>query len=114
MANLQITPVKGEINTLTKFKAVASSTAGMEFKLPRTSDEYVVILVQNTDSDNAHTFTVKAPTNGSYCAAGSDETVSLNGGELAMFRFESARFANNDGTVVCVADNAKVTVAVIY
>ncbi len=114
MANLQINPVKGEINTLIKFKAVASSTEGMEFKLPRTSDEYVVILAENTDSANAHTFTVKAPANGSYCAAGSDETVSLTAGETVMFRFESARFANNDGTVVCVADNAKVVVAVIY
>lgn len=113
MANVQITPVKGEINTLTKFEAVASSTEGMEFKLPRTSDEYVVVLAQNTDTA-AHTFTVKAPTKGSYCASGSDETVSLNAGELVMFRFESARFANNDGTVACVSDNEKVKVAVIY
>lgn len=114
MANLQITPVKGEINTLTKIVTVAASTEGMEFKLPRTSDEYVVVLAQNTDTDNAHTFTVKAPAKGSYCAAGSDETISLASGETAIFRFESARFANNDGTVVCLADNAKIAVAVVY
>ena len=114
MAVLKITPVKGEINTITKFESVASSTEGMEFNQPRASDEYVVVLVQNTDSANAHGFTVKAPTNGSYCASGSDETLQLEAGESAMFRFESARWANNDGTVNCVSDDAKIHVAVIY
>lgn len=114
MANTKITPVKGEINKLTKIATVAASTEGMEFKLPRTSDEYVVVLAQNTDTANAHSFTVKAPTKGSYCASDSDETISLAAGETAIFRFESARFANNDGTVVCLADNAKIAVAVIY
>lgn len=113
MANSKITPVKCEVNTLTKIEPIAASTEGMEFKLPRTSDEYVVALVQNTDTA-AHTFTVKAPANGSYCASDSDETISLASGETAIFRFESARFANNDGTVVCLADNAKIVVAVIY
>lgn len=114
MANLKITPVKCEVNTLTKIEAASASTEGMEFKLPRTSDEYVIVLAQNTDTANAHTFTMKAPTNGSYCASDSDETISLDSGETAIFRFESARFANNDGTVNCVADNAAVKVAVIY
>lgn len=113
MANVKITPVKGEVNTLTKIELVDASTEGMEFKMPRVSDEYVVVLVVNTDNSE-HTFTMKAPTNGSYCAADSDETISLASGEAAIFRFESARFANNDGTVVCVADNTMVKVTVIY
>lgn len=114
MANLTITPVKCEVNKLTKISAVASSTEDMEFKLPRCSDEYIVMLAQNGDTENAHSFTVKAPTNGSYCASDTDEVIQLESGETAIFRFESARFANNDGTVACVADNAAVKVAVIY
>ena len=113
MANVKITPVKCEVNTLTKIEVVSASTEAMEFKMPRASDEYVIVLAKNTDNSE-HTFTMKAPTNGSYCAADSDETISLASGETAIFRFESARFANNDGTVVCVADNTTVKVAVIY
>lgn len=111
---MTITPIKCEVNKLTKISAVASDTEGMEFKLPRSSDEYIVMLVQNGDAGAAHNFTVKAPEDGSYCASDSDEVIQLESGETAIFRFESARFANNDGTVACVSDNAAIKVAVIY
>lgn len=111
---MTITPVKCEVNKLTKLSAVASDTKGMEFTLPRCSDEYIVVLVQNSDAAAAHGFTVKAPENGSYCAADSDETIQLAAGETAIFRFESARFADNNGKIACVSDNAAVKVAVIY
>ena len=115
MAVKTITPVKGEVNKITKYAPVAAeSTAdGFEFKLPRMTDEYIVIMVQNSGS-GAATIALKAPTNGSYAAASSDETLELAANEFAFIRFESARYANYDGTVKLVPNNAAVKLAVLY
>lgn len=115
MAVKVMTPVKGVLNKITPFVPEAATTAGdgFQFKLPRATDEYVVLIVHNTGA-SAYDFTVKKPTKGSYYAAASDETHKLAAGELAIFRFESARFANNDGTVNCVPENVAVKAAVLY
>lgn len=115
MAATKMSPVKGELNKVTPFAfATASAPAdGFEFTLPRASDEYVVVLVQNTGS-GAGTFTVKKPENGSYYAAAADETFSLAAGEFGIFRFESAKWANHDGTIKCVPSAATVKAAVLY
>lgn len=115
MAVKNMTPLKGVVNKVTKFAFEAATAAGdgLQFKLPRMSDEYVVLLVQNTGA-SAYDFTVKKPTNGSYAAAAGDETINLAAGEFAIFRFESARWANNDGTIVCVPGNVAVKAAVLY
>lgn len=115
MAVMEMTPVKGELNKITRFAFEAASSAadGFRFKLPRMSDEYVVVLVQNTGS-GVGTFSVKKPTKGSYFAAASDETFSLAAGEFAVFRFESAKWANNDGTIHCVPGATSVKAVVLY
>lgn len=115
MAVKAMTPVKGELNKVTKFAFEAASVAadGLVFTLPRMSDEYVVVLVQNTGG-SAYNFTVKAPTKGSYAASSSDEVFSLGAGEFGVFRFESAKWANNDGTINLVPGNAAVTAVVLY
>lgn len=116
MAVKVMTPVKGEVNKITGFAFEAATTAkdGLQVQLPRASDEYVVVLVQNTDAANAHDFTVKAPANGSYAASDSDETHNLAAGAFAIFRFESARWADKDGTMLFVPANAAVKAAVLY
>ena len=115
MAVMEMTPVKGELNKVTPFAFEAATTAsdGFVFKLPRMTDEYVIVLVQNTGS-GAGTFTVKKPTKGSYFAAGGDETFNLGAGEFGIFRFESAKWANNDGTINCVPGAATVKAVVLY
>lgn len=115
MAVKEITPVKGELNKITPItmEAANDTTTGMVFTLPRTTDEYVVVLVHNTASA-AQDFTIKKPTNGSYFASASDETHNLAAGEIAIFRFESAKWANNDGTINCVPANVAVKAAVVY
>ena len=115
MAVKEMTPVKGELNRITPITLEAASDAasGMVFTLPRMSDEYVIVLVHNT-ANAAHDFTIKKPTNGSYFASASDETRNLAAGELAIFRFESAKWANNDGTINCVPANGAVKAAVLY
>ena len=115
MAVAEITPVKGNVNEITKFAFVAATKAadGLTFKLPRCTDEYVIIVVTNTDSAE-QTLALKAPTNGSYAAASSDEVVALAAGEYASIRIESARYANTDGTVKLVPSNVAVKAAVLY
>lgn len=116
MAIKEMTPVKGALNKMTDFSFEAASVAsdGMQFALPRMSDEYVLVLVQNTDTANAHQFTVKKPSNGSYYASASDEVHSLAAGAFAVFRFESAKWANNDGTILCVPETTAVKAVVLY
>lgn len=115
MAVKDMTPVKGVLNGFTKVALEAASVAtdGMKFQLPRASDEYVIVLVQNTAA-SAYNITVKKPEKGSYYASASDEVYNLAAGEIAVFRFESAKWANNDGTIVCVPENVAVKAAVIY
>lgn len=115
MAVKVMTPVKGELNKITEFafEAASSTTEGFEFTLPRTTDEYVVVLVQNTGS-GAGTISVKKPTDGSYYAAASDESHSLEAGEFAIFRFESAKWANKDGKITLVPSATTVKAAVLY
>jgi hypothetical protein len=115
MAVTNMNPVKGNLNKITPFAFEAASSAadGFAFKLPRATDEYVIVLVQNTGS-GAGTFTVKKPTRGSYFASASDETHSLAAGEFAIFRFESAKWANNDGTILCVPGATTVKAVVLY
>lgn len=115
MAVKEMTPVKGNVNEITKFAFETATKAadGFVFKRPRVTDEYLVIVVTNTDTA-AQTIALKAPTNGSYAAASSDETLSLEAGEYAVIRIESARYANNDGTVTLVPSNVAVKAAVLY
>ncbi len=116
MAVKVMTPVKGVPNKITEFAFEAASVAsdGFKFTLPRMSDEYVIILVQNADASNAYDFTVKKPTTGSYFASASDETHELAAGEFAVFRLESAKWANNDGTIACIPENVEVKAVVLY
>ena len=114
MAVKEMTPVKGELNKITPvvFDAATTASDGMQFKLPRVSDEYVIVLVHNTGT-GAGKFTVKKPTKGSYFASASDCEHSLAAGEIAFFRLESAKWANNDGTILCVPESTAVKAAVL-
>ena len=115
MAVMAMTPIKGELNKVTKFafEAASAPADGFQFKLPRMTDEYVIVLVQNSGS-GAGTFTVKKPTKGSYFASASDAVHELAAGEFGIFRFESAKWANNDGTINCVPSAATVKAVVLY
>lgn len=115
MAVMEMTPVKGELNKVTKFafEAASAPADGFQFKLPRMTDEYVIVLVQNSGT-GAGTFTVKKPAKGSYFASASDSVHELAAGEFGIFRFESAKWANNDGTIHCVPSAATVKAVVLY
>lgn len=116
MAVKEMTPVKGNLNKITEFafEAASSASEGFQVKLPRTTtDEYVIVLVQNTGG-SPYNFTVKKPTKGSYYAAGGDAVHSVPAGGFGFFRFESAKWANNDGTMLFLPENVAVKAAVLY
>jgi hypothetical protein len=116
MAVKDMTLVKGELNKMTKysFEAATTATDGFKFKLPKTSDEYVIVLVQNTDTSASYKIAVKAPTEPSYYGSSSDEEITLAKGENAIFRFESAKWANRDGTITLIPENVAVKAVVLY
>lgn len=115
MAKKVMTPVKAEYNAITKiaYETADDTTNGFELKL-KGNDEYSLVVVTNAESSAAKKITVKAPTKGSYCAASSDMELSLNAGETAVIRIESARYANNDGTVVLIPESTNVKAVAIY
>jgi hypothetical protein len=113
MAKKTMTPVKAGYNAITKvaYETATAANDGFELKL-KSTDELTVILVTNSDTA-AKTITVKAPTKGSYAAASSDLTLSLAAGDTAVIRLESAKYANNDGTVLLIPEATTVKAVVV-
>ncbi|MGN0693736.1 MAG: hypothetical protein ACI4LK_02355 [Lentihominibacter sp.] len=116
MAVKELTPVKGVLNKLTEFafEAATAVSDGCEFLLPKTTDEYVVVIAHNTSTSAAYNATVKKPVDGSYYAAASDETKEIAAGKFAIFRLESAKWASNKGKIKLVPGNEAVKFAVLY
>lgn len=115
MAVKELTPVKGKLNKVTDFAFEAASKAsdGFQVKLPRTADQHVIVLVHNSGAEDAK-FTVKKPESGSYYAACCDEVHEVSAGGFGIFRFENAKWANRDGTMLFVPENVAVKAAVLY
>lgn len=113
MAKKTLTPVKAGYNAITKvaYETATNAADGFELKL-KSTDELTFILVTNGGSA-AKKITVKAPTKGSYAAASSDLLLSLNANDTAVIRIESAKYANNDGTVVLIPESADVKAVVV-
>lgn len=115
MAKFEMNPVEAKYNEITLVTPEAATVAndGLEFKL-KNKDEYAFVVVQNTGT-GAATISVKAPTTGSYAAASSDlVSESIPAGGLAVIRIESARYANNDGTVLLVPSATTVKAVAVY
>jgi len=115
MAVKEMTPAEVKYNVITEFafETADSATDGFEFAM-KNSDEYVNVIVYNSDESTEYDITIKAPTNGGYFASSADETHELAPGEYAQIKIESARFANNKGIVKLIPKNVAVKVAALY
>ena len=100
MAYKELTPVKRNVNTFTMYELVSSSGSqgGFTLKAPRTSDENILIIAQNSGSGKV-TLTIKKPETGSYAAACEDLSYELDTLDTGIFTFESAKWANRDGSI---------------
>lgn len=115
MAKKELTPVKADFNKITKVAPEAATSASDGFVLKFTdADEYLFLLAENTHATTSYKVTVKAPTNPGYASTDEDLEETLEAGEKAIIRVESARFANTDGSINVTVGNAAVKVAAIY
>lgn len=113
MAKKTMTPVEAKYNAITKvaFETATAAADGFEVKFNR-KDEYAFIVVNGGSAGG--TIKVKAPTNGGYAAASSDLSLSLSANEVAVIRLESAKYCNNDGTIVLIPSATTVTAVAVY
>lgn len=115
MAEKEATPIKGEFNKITKlnFEAATTASDGIRVKLPSRDGE-MCIVVFNSNTTNDYKITVKAPENGGYAAAMTDLSATVTKNGYSVIKIESARYANNNGTILLIPENVAVKVAVIY
>lgn len=99
------------------FKAVTmvavDGTSGIVFDTKGKKNDDIVLIATNANASAAKDVTIKAPTKGSYAAADSDLTLSLAAGGVAIARISTAKYANNDGTIVITGGSADVKVQAI-
>lgn len=113
-ANLNTNKLTAEFNNIKvgTFTTLDGSDGGV-FNVTN-ADAETLILIQNTDSSNAETVTIKAPTN-PCMGAGSgfpDKAVSVAKSSIAACMIESARYMNADGTIK-ITGSADVKVLVV-
>lgn len=118
MAVKDITPQKVDFNSIKNITLEVATAAedGCKFIVPKdiAGSEYLTIIAQNTGAA-AYDVYVKAPANGGYAAADSDlilADVPANG--IVAIRVETAKYANNDGSIIVASENVAVKFAVIY
>ena len=109
------------IKVCNEIKAVATDLVavdaadGIKFDCKNYPNERVMFLVKNTEASNAKDVTVVKPSNGGYAAADADIVLTdLAAGAEAVIWVETAKYANNDGSIVLKGESASVkAVAVV-
>ena len=89
----------------------AMTSDGIKFDVRDLSNERVYIIFKN-GSGSAVTTKVLKPTTGGYAAADADLSVSLASGVGGAW-VETAKYANQDGSIVCTG-STDVKAVVIY
>lgn len=89
----------------------AMTSDGIVFDVKGLSNERAYIIFKNGGS-GAVTTKVLKPTNGGYAAADADLSVSLAAGVGGAW-VETAKYANQDGTIVCTG-STDVKAVVLY
>lgn len=73
-----------------------------------------IVFVASNAATSAKDITIKAPTKGGYAASDTDLTLSVPAGGIALARVSTAKYANNDGSVVITGGSADIKVQAIY
>ena len=89
------------------------ATDGIEFNLKGVKNDYLLLIAISEEASNAKEVTIKAPTNGSYAAADADLTLSLAAGGMAVARISTAKYLNNDGTLVVTGGSTNIKLQAI-
>lgn len=110
----KVVSLRNTIKSLESDLTAVDATDGIKFNVKRYSNERFYILFKNTEASTAKDIKVLKPTNGGYAAADTDLSVSLAAGGVGGAWVETARYANNDGTIVCAGGSANVKAVIIY
>lgn len=106
--------LNNEIKAIADSLVAVNATDGIVFDCKKYPNDRLMFIFDNTESSTAKDVKIKAPTNGGYAADDADITLSLAAGSRAVAFVETARYANNDGTIVCAGGSANVkAVAVV-
>ena len=89
------------------------ATDGIEFNLKGVKNDYLLLIAISEEASDAKEVTIKAPTNGSYAAADADLTLSLAAGGMAVARISTAKYLNNDGTLVITGGSTNIKLQAI-
>ena len=89
------------------------ATDGIEFNLKGVKNDYLLLIAISEEASDAKEVTIKAPTNGSYAAADADLTLSLAAGGMAVARISTAKYLNNDGTLVVTGGSTNIKLQAI-
>lgn len=108
------------LRVMNDVKAIASNlvavdaTDGIKFDCKNYPNERILFIVVNTEAANAKDVTLCKPTTGSYAAADADVKLEdLAAGAEAVIFAETARFANNDGSIIIKGESANVKAVAI-
>lgn len=91
------------------------ATDGIKFSKPvgGYSDEDLILVIKNDNTSEAKNVKVIAPTDGSYAAADTDLVLSVPAEGIAVARIESAKYANNDGSILVKGDSADIKIQAV-
>lgn len=110
VATGKVVKMRNEIKSL-ETDLTAMTSDGIKFDVKNLSNERAYIIFKNTGSA-AKDVKVLKPTNGGYAATDADLTLSLAVGVGAAW-VETAKYANQDGTITCTG-GTDVKAVVIY
>lgn len=111
----KVVTLKNSGKSLESDLTAVDATAGIVFNVKNYSNERLFLIFKNTEASTAKDVVIKKPTNGGYAAADTDLTISsLAAGGVAGAWVETAKYANQDGTIVCTGGSANVKAVAIY
>lgn len=106
--------LNNEVKAVGSNFVAVDATAGIKFDCKNYPNDRLMFIFQNTEASTAKDVKVLKPSNGGYAAADTDIVVSnLAAGAIAVAYVETAKFANNDGSIYCAGGSANVKVAAV-
>lgn len=106
--------LRNEVKALGTNLVAVDTTAGIKFDCKDYPNGRLMFIFQNTEASAAKDIKVLKPTNGGYAAASADLVVEdLAAGAVAVAHVETAKYANNDGSIYCLGESANVKVAAV-
>lgn len=113
-ANITVTKLSfNTFETLPSYTACAAdSSIGSSYyaKVPISSDERLLIMLQNSNSSAAKTVSIIK--GNQYAAASEDVSISIGASSIKIITLESARYSNS-GFIIISGDSADIKAAAI-